>query len=514
MNQKIREMMSELQRDAAGTDFDPISEITDILSAIPDRTLFLNRLLTTGRRCFMADHGAILSHHRPTGRWFLEAAYALGPDAIEDIRGLSWTVVDRTSAHARSLLIADATAHELTRDSKSVRAYNILSVLTAPIMDANGLWGIIYLDNASVPNAFDEKSQQQLSRFAQFAGIAIQRCEDFVRLARPIRPAEAQTAGMAPACYEFASPVMIETMEVIRRAARTEVPILLTGETGTGKDFLTRWIHQQSARRQAQLAQINCANIPPNLVESELFGIESRVATGVGFQEGRLKLADGGTVFLNEIGELPLSIQAKILRVIEEKVVDRIGGKTPVGVDVRFICATNRDLGAMLECGEFRRDLYFRINIFEARIPPLRERPEDIPALASYILNDKCRQYHRSPMRIPKTTMAQLTTLPWKGNIRELANVIERGVILSEGDELHIGQEAPLPTGLRLHAGPGPHRVRLPDALDRFEVQMISQALRDSGWMLRHAAHQLGLPVSTLRSKISKHGVKKPRRLR
>jgi len=513
VSERIHDLVSEFEREKAGSpDFDPLSEVTAILSAIPDRTRFLNALLMTARRCFLADHGAILSHHRPTGRWFLEASYGLEDDAIEEIKGLSWTVIEKTTRQAQSLLIRDATTNELTRESRSIRAYNILSVLTAPISDASGLWGLVYLDNASIPDAFDSESERGLQRFADFAGIAIQRCEEIVRLSRPQRFGGEGPSPEEPACFDFLSPKMLATMAPLQRAAATDVPVLLVGETGTGKDFLARWVHDHSKRKEGPFAYVNCANIPDNLVESELFGIESRVATGVDFQEGRLKLADGGTVFLNEIGELPLSIQAKTLRVIEEKMLDRVGGKSPVGVDVRFVCATNRDLAAMVEKGTFRRDLYYRINIFEAKIPPLRDRIEDIPCLATHILNHKCRQHGRRPMRIPKTTMAQICSLPWIGNIRELANVIERGVILTDGDEFRLDPLISLPAAD--NGAPVTRRTQcsLPDAVKRYEVQEITSALREAGWLIQTAASRLGIPASTLRSKMSKYHLKSPKR--
>jgi transcriptional regulator with GAF, ATPase, and Fis domain len=249
-------------------------------------------------------------------------------------------------------------------------------------------------------------------------------------------------------------------------------------------------------------------------VESELFGIESRAASGVDFREGKIKLADGGTVFLNEIGELSLSVQAKILRVIEERLLDRVGGKSPVGVDVRFICATNRDLRAMVEEGTFRSDLYYRISVFETIIPPLRERTEDIPLLAQHILIAKCRKYGRSPMRLPKTTAAQLVSQPGKGNIRELANLIERGIILADNDELILDGSTP-GSGISIipqDAANG--RKSLPEIVSEFERQYILNALRSTGWKMGLSASQLGIPVSTLRSKMGKLDITKPKQIR
>jgi transcriptional regulator with GAF, ATPase, and Fis domain len=516
MSPNLDDLRRELEMQAGSAPaIDPFAEVAAILEALPDRTRFLNTLLATARRSFFADHGAILSHHRLTGRWFAEASYELDNSAIEEIKGLSWTVVRETSETAQSLLVSDARTHEITRNSGSVRAYNIQSVLCAPIFDSQGVWGVIYLDNSGVPNAFDEESREQLRLFARFCGIAIQRCDDLVRLSGPVvATIPDDHAPSAAAFFDFISPPMVEIMNTLQRAAPTDVPILLVGETGTGKDYLARWIHANSPRRERAFAHVNCASIHANLVEAELFGIESNVATGVGFREGRIKLADGGTVFLNEIGELPLSLQAKILRVIENKELDRVGGDTAVGVDVRFICATHRDLSAMVEQGEFRRDLYYRINIFEAHLPPLRDRMEDFPGLADHILKEKCRQYGRPPMRLSEAVMARWATEKWPGNLRELANVIERGIILGEGSDLatesrKAGRSRQISLPSSAHSGES-----LTQLMEQTEAQIITQALRDSGWMPARAAARLRLPSSTLRYKMSKLGIKPPKRVR
>jgi DNA-binding NtrC family response regulator len=304
---------------------------------------------------------------------------------------------------------------------------------------------------------------------------------------------------------------MVATMALLRRAAPTDVPILLLGEPGVGKDYMARWIHENSKRRDAPYSEVNCSALHPNLVEAELFGIESKAATDVKFREGRIRWADGGTVFLNEIGDLPLSIQGKVLRVIEKQQLDRVGGDSPVGADVRFICATNRDLKGMIDSGEFRLDLYFRINIFESHIPPLRDRMEDFPHLAEHILRQKCHEYRRPPMRIPKTVMAQMAAHDWKdGNLRELANLIERGVILAEGDEFSMSHSISGPVG-----APTPIRFdqkdSLRDIVGRFEAQVIREILEDSGWMVVRAAARLRIPESTLRFKMRKLHVEPPR---
>ncbi|HUU45767.1 MAG TPA: sigma-54-dependent Fis family transcriptional regulator [Acidobacteriota bacterium] len=490
--------------------FDNLYQIAEILTAIPDRTRFLEVMLQTARRCFLANQAAILSYHQRTKRWFLEASVGLDETAIEDLKGMSWTVIERTSVDRSGLLINDARTHEITRDRPSICAYNILSVLTAPIFDNRGLWGVLYLANTSIPRAFDADSQKQVAKFTSFAGIAIQRCEDLVRLSSPLRPPSDDSAEPSPGLFEFKNPKMREVMASLQQAANTDIPVLLGGETGTGKDFLARWIHDHSPRRKGPFEHINCAAITMTLQESELFGIESGVATGVSFHEGKLKIADSGTVFLNEIGELPLSTQSKLLRVLNERILDRVGGKTPVGVDTRFVCATNSNLESMVVQGAFRQDLFYRINLLSITIPPLRERPEDLPVLVNHLLKVICHRHRRALPRVSEQTMRRLASHAWPGNIRELGNLLERSILLSTGDELCLVEGPPEPDVAVPYPFRRGERFRLPEALREIERQIILDVMRETGWKVRLAATRLGIPENTLRTKMSKLGISSP----
>lgn len=495
---------------AASAGIDPFGEVARILSALPDRPEFLRVLLATARRSFFANHGLILSYHRPTDKWFVEASFGLDEAAIKEITGPTWTVILETVQRTETVLIVDALNAPLTRESISVRAHNIQAVLCAPILDPKGrVWGVIYLDNSGTPDAFDQECRERLNRYAEFCGIAIQRCDDLVRLTTESASYMDQSKAVEKAFYDFQSPAMIKVMTELQRAASENTPILLVGETGVGKDYLARWVHEHSPRRDAPYAEVNCANIHRSLFEAELFGVEKGAAPETRFREGRIRIADGGTVFLNEIGELPLSIQAKILRVIDNKVLDRVGGDTPIATDVRFVCATNRDLKSMVEKDEFRRDLFYRISVFNLTIPPLRERMEDFPFFAEHILCQKCREFGRPPMRIPKTVMAQLASLPWVGNLRELANVIGRGVILGEGGEFMLPTDEFDPVS-RVPKIRFDRRDTLPDLIQRIETHIIREALTDNGWMVIHAAARLGIPESTLRFKMKKLNIVPP----
>jgi DNA-binding NtrC family response regulator len=236
-------------------------------------------------------------------------------------------------------------------------------------------------------------------------------------------------AGMIGRC-----PAMAEAFERIRKVAPTRTSVLILGESGTGKELAARAVHNQSERADAPMIAVNCAAIPEGLIEAELFGHEKGAFTGAtGARQGLVEAADGGTLFLDEIGELPLTAQARLLRVLQEGEIRRVGASRSVRVDIRLVAATHRDLARMVEAGEFRDDLYFRIHVMEIRLPPLRERGEDLPELARFLLDKARRRLNRPPLQFDDGALEQIRRYPWPGNVRELENVLERAVILAEG---------------------------------------------------------------------------------
>ncbi|MDX9873675.1 MAG: sigma-54 dependent transcriptional regulator [Spongiibacteraceae bacterium] len=249
---------------------------------------------------------------------------------------------------------------------------------------------------------------------------------------RTAKRGQAQFAGMVGSCKP-----MLQLYEHVRKVAPTDTTVLIHGETGTGKELVARAIHQESKRADKPLISVNCAAIPETLIESELFGYERGAFTGATTNRtGLIEAADGGTLFLDEIGELPIEAQARLLRFIQEDEIRRIGSVQSRKVDVRLICATHRDLRALCDEGKFRQDLYFRINVMQLVLPPLRERGRDILELAEVMLAERCAALDKQPMRFTPKAIQAITTYTWPGNVRELENVIERAVILSEGEEI------------------------------------------------------------------------------
>lgn len=298
------------------------------------------------------------------------------------------------------------------------------------------------------------------------------------------------------------SPAMRKVLELIDKVAPTDATVLVLGESGTGKELVARRIHHLSPRRDRPLVAVHCATFPENLLESELFGYERGAFTGATRRKvGHFEYADGGTIFLDEVGELPTSVQAKLLRFLQEKQFTRIGGVEPVRVDVRVIAATNRDLEREVMEGRFREDLFYRLNVFPIELPPLRERREDIPLLVEHFL----RQRNRPPDVVSPEAMEALLTYDWPGNVRELENVIERALILA-------GEERITPDLLPFGRPKAGAKVELPDEgvnLEEVERELIIQALEKTGWNKAKAAKLLGISRRRLYSRMEALGIKR-----
>ena len=289
-------------------------------------------------------------------------------------------------------------------------------------------------------------------------------------------------------------------LDQLRTVAPTDSTVLIEGETGTGKELIANAIHSQSSRRDRPFAKLNCAAIPRDLLESELFGHEKGAFTGAVMQRlGRFEAADGGTLFLDEIGDLPLELQAKLLRVLQEQEFERLGSTRTRRVDVRVVAATNQDLAGLVSEKRFRMDLYYRLDVFPITIPPLRRRVEDIAALVVYFVRKYAGRMSKQVSKIPREAVDHLKRHPWPGNIRELQNFIERAVILTQSDVLQL---PPLPSPLPNRIDP----VTLADA----ERDHILKALEESNWVVggqAGAAARLGLKRTTLIDKMRKRGL-------
>jgi DNA-binding NtrC family response regulator len=301
-----------------------------------------------------------------------------------------------------------------------------------------------------------------------------------------------------------ASPAMRRVLELVGAVSETDATVLIRGESGTGKELVARAIHNQSPRRYNPMVVVNCGALAEGVLESELFGHEKGAFTGAQYRhKGKFEMADGGTIFLDEIGAITQKVQVDLLRVLEDKVVTRVGGQTPISIDFRVIAATNQDLEAMVETGEFREDLFWRINVFTIEIPPLRERSGDIPLLAEHFLGQFCLSMNRRVSTIAPEAIEVLSAYSWPGNVRELENAIERAIVV--GKECVVHSE-----DLPVRVSGGADREATGGSLADIERTHIQTTLANLDWNISKAAEALGVDRGTLYNKIKKYGLQRP----
>ena len=398
-----------------------------------------------------------------------------------------------------------------------LQAYEENGVVAAgarPLEFRGELMGVIGMISR---RTFDPQEFELLGIFADQAAVAIKSAHLFTELERYKQRLQVENAYLqeeirAERGFEDIvgqSATLRAVLRKVKQVAPVETTVLLTGETGTGKELIARAIHELSPRKDRPMIKVNCGAIPQGVVESELFGHEKGAFTGALQRRiGRFELADKGTLFMDEVGELPLDTQVKLLRVLQEQEFERLGGVRPINVDVRLVAATNRDLDVEVSDSRFRADLYYRLNVFPIRIPPLRDRPDDIPSLVRHFLTQFQRKLAKPLRGVTPEGMQRLVEYPWPGNIRELQNVLERACVLARGPIVDVT------------AALGPTEHAVSDAipvvderiltLDEHEQQQIRRALEEAGGKIHGpggAASLLGINASTLRSRMEKHGM-------
>lgn len=312
---------------------------------------------------------------------------------------------------------------------------------------------------------------------------------------------------------------MLEVYELIEKVAPTPASVLISGESGTGKELVAKAIHINSPRESEPFITVNCAALSDNLLESELFGHEKGAFTGaVGMRKGRFELANTGTIFLDEVGEIPLALQSKLLRVLQEKSFERVGGTKTLSVDVRIISASNKDLKEEVNLGNFREDLFYRLNVIHVSLPPLRERMDDMPLLVNFFIEKFSKRLGKEDLSISPDALRLLLTLPWDGNVRELENTIERAAILCDGSEIKAEDVQPesVSDANRSNWSEGvdffqfiPVNIGLNDVLYSVEEKMLVRALEDTEYVQARAADKLGITKSLLQYKMKKYKIKK-----
>jgi PAS domain S-box-containing protein len=429
--------------------------------------------------------------------------------------GFPWTV-SRILA-GEIVWLADVKAVSSDVDRRNYQALGIASMLAVPLTVGGEVAGAVAFDRVSVDGAW---SSETLHRLTIAAGVfaqvlARQQRDEAVRAAlaevrrlkeelqaenRSLR--ESRSWHVSPQAMGQ-SPALARVLDQIRQVAATDSTVLLLGETGTGKEFFAAQIHELGARRHRPMVRVNCAAIPATLIESELFGRERGAYTGaLSRQVGRFELADQSTIFLDEIGDLPPDVQVKLLRVLEERQIERLGSPRPINVDTRIIAATHHDLEQRLASGAFRADLFYRLNVFPIHVPPLRERVEEIPQLVWRFVTEFSKAFGKRIDTIAKESLVGLQQYSWPGNVRELRNVVERAMIVAAGPRLLI----PLPPSSN---AAGRRSPRLIDV----EKEHIRSVLEGTHWRIRGAggaADRLGLKPTTLETRMARLGLRRP----
>lgn len=388
------------------------------------------------------------------------------------------------------------------------------SMICCPMGRAGERTGTIQVLNTSAEGGFTSAQGKLLGVLASMAGAALDRA----RTEREVRDSHQvlrdENAGRH-SLVEGEAPAMHDALGVLRKAARSKVTVLLLGESGVGKEVAARAVHNWSARADRPMVAINCAALSPSLLESELFGHEKGAFTGAASRKrGKFELADGGTLFLDEVGELAPELQTKLLRVLQEGEFNRVGGNDAVRSDVRVIAATNRDLKRAVDEGQFRLDLYYRLNVISVTLPPLRERPEDIERLAHHFLSKACAEQKRVLKGFDQTAMDRLRAYAWPGNVRELANIVERAVVLSAGSAITVGdlpqEVSEAGTGVST-SGPkvsGDDSRPMHECVADFKRELIVSALTLCDGNQARAADRLGLHPSNLSRTIRQLGLR------
>jgi predicted ATPase/transcriptional regulator with GAF, ATPase, and Fis domain len=514
---------------ASSFDFRTVMKAAEALVSEIDLERLLGRLLQVALEHAGAERGWFLLEH--DGAPAIHASGAAGaiavhleePQPLTEESGLPHSVINIVRRTGESVVLPDAAVDGPYTADPYVARERPRSVIALPVHNQGRLIGTLYLENNLASGVFTADRIQVLQILCAQAAIALENARLFTEIRRLKDRLQAENVYLIEEIktqHGFEeivgrSPALQRVLSKIEQVAQTDTTVLITGETGTGKELVARALHNLSPRRDRPLVTVNCGAISPSLVESELFGHEKGAFTGaLARKVGRFELADGGTLFLDEIGDLPADLQVKLLRVLQDSEFERVGGSRPIKVNVRVITATHRDLPQLMQQGRFRADLFYRLNVFPIRTPALRDRKEDIPLLVRYLVLKYAQKMGKRIDTIPTEAMDALSAYNWPGNVRELGNVIERSVIVTRGTVLELGEWIPAvaATGIEAdRAGNGGQAQRL----EEVERAHILATLERAGWKVsgaKGAAQALGLKPTTLEWRMKKLGIQRPSR--
>ena len=458
-----------------------LSAVSDLLEALMDAVIDVTD----------ADKGFLVLVQDGTPR--VAVARNVRQESLPDgVRHLSDSIIAQVIESRRPLIVSDALHDAQFSSSESVMNLKLCSVMCAPLIAQGELLGILYVGNDSVVNLFEEGSLDVLTIFAGQASLILQNAFLLDSLKADLghlqqRLDRDRFGGIIGSC-----PSMMEVFRTVEKVAGTDIGVLITGETGTGKELVARAIHERSPRANKPFVVVNCGAIPENLIESELFGHVRGAFTGaVATRQGKFQQAHTGTLFLDEVGELPLPLQVKLLRALQEKVVVKVGDTKPEQVDIRIVAATNRDLETEMKAGRFREDLFYRLNVIHVHLPPLRERGDDVLVIAKYLLAKYAEEYGGKVKGFTPNALIAIRKYTWPGNVRQLENRIKKALVMCDKTLIGVEDLDILPESLE-------PIMALAQAREEFQRRYILEALERNNGNRTKTAQDLGVDPRTI----------------
>jgi transcriptional regulator with GAF, ATPase, and Fis domain len=481
--------LASVATERALRDLKVLLDFSETLNSVRGLAALQHKVLEAVLETSSADRAAILLTEQGTNGFSSAIGWdrRLGPNQPIQV---SQTILNQVLGENLAVLCNDVPSDQALREAESLLAPRVRSVLSVPLEVQDKVLGALYLDTSSQNVRFDAELLQLVTALGNIAALAIENASHVERLGDENRRLQQEINIQHSMVGE--SQRMREVYQFVSRVAARESTVLIQGESGTGKELVARAIHKNSGRADRPFVAINCAAIVDTLLESELFGHERGAFTGaVGQKKGKLEIAEGGTVFLDEVGELAAPLQAKLLRVLQEREFERVGSTRPIKLDIRLIAATNVDLNEASHAGKFRQDLYYRLNVVSLEVPPLRTRPEDIPLLAAFFTARYSEKVNRRVAGISPKARACLLRYPWPGNVRELENAIERAVVLGS-TELILPEDLP-DSILEETASSEEPITALHEGIREAKKKLIEQAIEQANGNYTEAAGILGV---------------------
>lgn len=523
------------EREADIRSFRQLYDMAQNINSTLDTDTLFERIMDDAIRHSQADRGLILLGTPDENELEIRVARNMDRESLEDISNISRSIVQEVFRTDRPVVTADANTDDRFRDRKSIVAFQIRSIMCVPLRVRDRLIGAVYLDKRFDTNYFGPHQLRFLESFANLAGLAIDNARLYEKISQEKHSLEKENVGLRTEVqgkYVLhnmvgQSKAMRAVYQLIEAAADNSATVLIEGESGTGKELVARAIHYNGRRRQKPFVAVDCGAMPENLLESELFGYKKGAFTGATHDKiGLFEEADTGTIFLDEITNTSLNFQARLLRVLQEGEIRRVGDNVTRKIDVRVIAATNRPLESMLQDGSFRSDLYYRLNVVPIRLPALRERPEDIPMLVEFLVQKHATPAGQTISAIGRDVMEALSRHTWPGNVRELENILQRMIVFSSSSELTVED---LPPELRPESGTTPRPVGrtmrfeptatepppeqaeslegLEQRLTAIETDFFRHVLEEVGGNKSKAAEKLGIKRTTLNDRLKKLGL-------